>query len=184
MNRIGILVLTASLIGCSTSDYEPPREQPRSRPPIDAERASVSGVDLLPLPPADWWHQPIIAEAVRLTSDQMSALDKISRDQWDDIARLERDIMVAARDLRQVLDSNQPTSADIVAAGARLRGVRDALFDRQMQMLAAEREILSQQQWQTLQEQLQSRRSRRNQDELGPRRGGRGMGGRGRRPGF
>lgn len=182
MNRIGILVLTASLIGCATSDYEPPRDQARSRPPIDTERASVSGMDMLP--PADWWHQPIIAEAVHLTSDQMSALDKIARDQWDDIARLERDIMVAARDLRQVLDSNQPSSTDIVSAAQRLRALRDTLFDRQVEMLAAERQVLSQQQWQTLQDQLQSRRSRRNQDELGPRRGGRGMGGRGRRPGF
>jgi hypothetical protein len=92
-------------------------------------------------------------------------------------------MMVAMRDVRSVLDANQPSTADIVTAGQRLRTLRDTLFDRQIQMLAAERAILTQSQWQTLQQQLQARRSQRRQDNGYPRRGGRGMGGRGRFPG-
>jgi Spy/CpxP family protein refolding chaperone len=137
------------------------------------------------LPPGDWWHQPMIADAVKLTAEQMAALDKITSDQADQIARMERDSMVAVRDLRTSLEASRPSEADIIAAGQRLRSLRDALFDRHLQMLAAERAILSLDQWQTLQQQLQERRSQRNQDQGYPRRGGRGgMGGRGRWPGM
>ncbi len=187
MNRLGILVLTATLVACSTSDYDQPNDPPRGRPPMGGQgtytagRTPIGALDMLP--PDDWWHQPLIAEAVNLSSEQMAALDKISRDQGDDIARLDRDTLVAVRDLRQLLDSSQPAGSDIVAAGQRIRSLRDTLFDRQLQKLADERLLLSQRQWETLQQQLQSRRSQRNQD-YGPRRGGRGMGGRGRWPGF
>ena len=147
-----------------------------------AARVSTSGLDMLP--PADWWHQPSIANGVNLTPDQYAALDKIAADQRDEVARMERDSTVGVRDLRQVLDSNQPSTDDIMAAAQRGRALRDNLFGRQVQMLAAERQVLSQQQWQTLQQQLQSERSQRRENG-NPRRGGRGgMGGRGRWPGF
>ena len=160
------------------------RPQPRGRGPMagDVYRASTTDLDLLP--PADWWHQPSIAGAVNLTPDQYAALDKIAADQRDEVARMERDSTVGLRDLRQVLDSSQPSSADIMAAAQRLRALRDNLFDRQVRMLAAERQVLSLQQWETLQQQLQSVRSERGDRSGYPRRGGRGMGGRGRWPGF
>ncbi len=188
MKQLTIALLALVLAACAATDNDQPVYSPRSRPPMDGSdggfggpRPMAGGLDMLP--PADWWHQPMIADAVRLSTDQMAALDKIYRDQGDDIARLDRDMMVATRDIRTVLESNQPSTADIVAAGARLRSLRDTLFDKQVQMLAAERTILTQDQWQTLQQQLQQRRSQRDQN-YGPRRGGRGMGGgRGRWPG-
>ena len=145
---------------------------------MDARPAGAAGLDMLP--PADWWHQPMLADAVRLTADQITALDKIPA---DDSSRLERDMMVAMRDVRSVLDSKQPTNDDIVTAGQRVRALRDSLFDKQIALLSAERTILTQDQWQTLQQQLQDRRAQRRQDNGYPRRGGRGMGGRGRFPG-
>jgi Spy/CpxP family protein refolding chaperone len=174
MKHLSIFALTVLFVACAT-DNDQPVYSPRNGPPPVA-------VALDMLPPADWWHQPMIADAVRLTSNQIAALDKIASDQ-DDITRLDRDMMVATRDVRSVLDSNQPSTADIVAAGQRLRTLRDTLLDRQIQMLAAERAILTQSQWQTLQQQMQERRSQRRQDNGYPRRGGRGMGGRGRYPG-
>jgi Spy/CpxP family protein refolding chaperone len=186
MKHLAIAVLLFAA-ACSSSDNNQPVYSPRNRPPADgggmpaANRPMAGGLDMLP--PADWWHQPILVDAVKLTADQMAALDKVARDQADEIARLERDSMVAVRDLRTSLESNQPVAGDIIAAGQRLRSLRDTLFDRQLQMLAAERQILSLDQWQTLQQQLQERRSQRNQDQGYPRRGRGGMGGRGRRPG-
>ena len=180
MKRLAIVIFLFAA-ACSSSDNDQPVYQPSRRPPI-APRATEVALDMLP--PGDWWHQPMIADAVKLTADQMTALDKVASDQADQIARMERDSMVAARDLRTSLESSRPSEADIIAAGQRLRSLRDALFDRQLQMLAAERQILSLDQWQTLQQQLQERRSQRNQDQGYPRRGGRGgMGGRGRWPG-
>ena len=184
-----LAVTTFALVACSTSDYDQPQPRRGNWPGPNSgdgtfarARTTTGGLDMLP--PADWWHQPQIVTPLNLSADQFKALDKIASDQADEIARLDRDSMVAVRDLRQLLEASQPISADIVAAGERLRGLRDALFDRQVQMLAAERQVLTLQQWDTLQTQLQSRP--RGTDNSGyPRRGERGgMGGRGRRPGF
>src|SRR5207244_1639902 len=112
-------------------------------------RFAGGGLDMMP--PPDWWHEPSIANPVNLTPDQYTMLDKIAADQRDEVARMDRDSTMGTRDLRQVLDSNQPSTNDIMAAAQRLRALRDNLFDRQMQMLAAERQVLSQQQWQNLQ---------------------------------
>jgi len=185
MKRFAILIPTLLFFACASSDDDMRRPSPRPdgpSPVAQSMRPATGGLDMLP--PPDWWHQPMLTDAVHLTADQMSALDKIATDQADDIARLDRDSMVAVRDLRTLLDSNQPATSDIVGAGQRLRSLRDTLFDRQVQMLAAERQALTLDQWQTLQQVLQERRSQRMQDQGYPRRGGRGMGGgRGRWPG-
>jgi len=190
MKRFAILLaITTLAISCSSSDYDQPGYSPRGRPmdgggdggTFAANRPMAGGLDMLP--PADWWHQPMIADAVKLSADQMTALDKIAQDQGNDASRIETDMTIAVRDLRTLLNSNQPSQNDIVAAGQRIRQMRDSMFDKQLQMLAAERSVLTLDQWQTLQQQLQQRRQQRNQEGY-PRRGGRGMGGRGRWPGM
>jgi Spy/CpxP family protein refolding chaperone len=185
-----LAVTTLAIVACSSSDYDQPQPRRGNWPGSDngdgtfARARTTPGV-LDMLPPPDWWHDPQIATPLNLSSDQYAALDKIATEQADPIARLDRDSMVAVRDLRQLLESNQPASADIVSAGQRLRGLRDALFDRQVQMLAAERQVLTLQQWETLQAELQSRPRGTDSNRGYPRRGGRGgMGGRGRWPGF
>jgi Spy/CpxP family protein refolding chaperone len=183
-----LAVTTVVLVACSSSDYDQPQPRRGNRPEGDGTyaRARTTPGVLDMLPPPDWWHDPQIATPLNLTADQYAALDKIGTEQADPIARLERDSMVAVRDLRQALESNQPAAADIVSAGQRLRGLRDALFDRQVQMLAAERQVLTLQQWETLQAQLQSRPRGTDSNRGTQRRGGGrgGMGGRGRWPGF
>ena len=194
MKRLAILAFATLLLATCASDNDQGGYSPRGRPmggggyggdggTYVAQRPTGAGLDMLP--PADWWHQPMLADPVKLSADQMTSLDKIAQDQGNDASRIETDMTIAVRDLRTQLDSSQPSSADIVTAGQRIRALRDSLFDRQLQMLAAERTVLTQQQWQTLQNQLQQRRSQRNMDNGYPRRGGRGMGGgRGRGPGM
>jgi hypothetical protein len=150
-------------------------------------RAEGAGDGLEMMPPSDWWHDPRISVAVNLTPDQASSLDRISNDQSAEIAKLERDSMVASRDLRQAVESSQPAAADITGAGQRLRGIRDALFDRRVQLLASERTLLTQQQWTALQNAIAASRNRDsdrpNRGGYGGRGGRGGMGGRGRFPG-
>jgi Spy/CpxP family protein refolding chaperone len=135
------------------------------------------------LPPPSWWRDDRIAGAVNLTTDQVASLDKVYSEQGDDIARLINDSQVAVRQLRDSLALDQPKSEDIGSAGQRLRTLRDDIFDRQLRMLAAERLLLSTQQWTALQNALQNARSQRQ--ERGGYPGGRGRGGRGgRRPGW
>jgi Spy/CpxP family protein refolding chaperone len=130
------------------------------------------------LPPAQWWHDPQIAAAVSLSNDQFATLDKIAKEHEDEIARLERDSATAARDLRTLLDTETPSSPDIVTAAMRLRAIRDSAFEHQAQLLAAERALLTKQQWQSLQSAMQSERQDRRDSGNGSRgrRGGRGGG--------
>lgn len=181
MKRLAFLALAVLAVACSSSDSDQPYS-PRGRMAGDggqfaASRPVAGGLDLLP--PPQWWHEPLIAGPVNLTNDQIAALDKA--DQSDEIEKIGRDTVALTHDLREMLDSNQPGHDDIVASGERLRALRDSMFDRQIKMLADERTILTQQQWQTLQSQLQQRRT--NQNQAYPRRGGRGFGGGRRWPG-
>jgi hypothetical protein len=190
------LALIAVVFAACTSDMDdrdrrPPQGYPGGaggdRGGFARARAEGAGDGLELMPPSDWWHDPRISVAVNLTADQVASLDRISHDQSEEIAKLERDSMVAARDLRQTVESNQPAANDITGAGQRLRGIRDALFDRRVQLLASERTLLTQPQWTALQNAMSASR---NRDTDRPNRGGNGgrggrggMGGRGRFPG-
>jgi hypothetical protein len=191
---LALSLLTLALMTC-TSDTDDTDRRPRSYPGGgDGQRrgsfarAGGEGDGLETMLPSEWWRDPQISVAVNLTGDQTASLDRISHEQSEEIAKLDRDSMVAARDLRQVADSNQPSAADITGAGQRLRGIRDALFDRRVELFAAERTLLTQQQWTALQDALSASRNRNNdrpnRDGGNRGRGGRGgMGGRGRFPG-
>lgn len=188
-----LTLLTIVFMSC-TSDTDDRDRGPRSypgagegggRPGGFARAGAGDGLDTMP--PADWWHDPKISVAVALSAGQMASLDRISHEQAEDIAKLERDSMVAARELRETFDGSQPGAAEIVAAGQRMRGIRDALFDRRVRMFADERTLLTQQQWQTLQQQIAANnrpdRGERGNGGRGGRGGRGGMGGRGRFPG-
>ena len=189
-----LLLLPLTFLACQSTDDEAPSPRGRGRGGYGGNgdgdggmmraRATTSGLDLLP--PSDWWRDPQLANAVNLSTDQVAALEKISKDAGDEAEKLDRDAGVAVRDLRTMLESDKPAEGDIIAAGNRIREMRNSLFDRQLKMLAAERVVLTKQQWQTLQDQLQSQRMdrRRGGDRGGyPGRGGfPGRGG--RRPGW
>ena len=178
---VALLLLASSC----TNGYDTPPQLPPTRGEGMAERerprmrGGASSLEVLP--PSDWWHDDAMAKAVSLTGDQLSQLDKISATKGEDVARLERDGMIAIRDLRQALDLAQPSNEDIASAGHRVRELRASLLDHQVELLAAERLVLSQQQWRMLEDQLQQQsRPQRDRGNM-PGGRGRGMGG-GRRP--
>ncbi|HET7434862.1 MAG TPA: hypothetical protein VFN10_09155 [Thermoanaerobaculia bacterium] len=181
VSALALVVLAA----CASSGGDEPQ---RDTPPPSYRRGapgSGAGMEML-LPPSRWWHDPQIAEPVNLTNDQIVALDKLGADE-DDIEKLERDTMLAVRDFRRTV--GESPSADILAAGRRTRELRDTLFDKQVAFLAAQREVLSVEQWKRLQDAIEAQRApfRRNDGMRGGARGGwgggrGGRGGGGRRP--
>ena len=181
MKRLSMLVALLLLAACSSSDYDEPAQGrgPESRmPPARGEMRGVADTVLGPMPLDNWWHDPQLAEPLALTADQYSSLDRIQAQQGDEIARLQRDSMVALRDFQQSLTSEKPMADDIVTAGDRVRSLRDKILERQVRLIAAERIVLTNDQWQKLQQQLRENRDdwRQNRNIPGGRggRGGRG----------
>jgi hypothetical protein len=173
------ILLCFLIAACSSAGYDDDdaRTPPRSVTPDDSISAQGAAGTLLP--PSDWWRQAELADRVKPTADQVSALDKLQTEQGDELTKLERDTVVAERDLRAALESEKPTTEEIMAAGGRVRTMRDDIFGRQLRMLAAERAILTREQWSALQDAIRMRRRDRMRDL-----GGRGPGGgRGAYPG-
>jgi len=185
MNRTALLVVVALAAACTSSDYDQPRnEGPRRGGGMMTPRVSADGTGLLP--PADWWHDPQLSGAVNLTADQYTALDTLSKNQPSDLDKLRRDVGMASRDLRTLRETDKPSQNDIMTAGNRVQSLRAEIYSRELHVLADERAILTQQQWMTLQRQLESQRSQERggygrDGGYGGRRGGRG--GWGRPPG-
>jgi len=181
------LVFLLLAVGCASDDEvgypggrrapDVPRQQP-------AARIGAGGLIEL-MPPDDWWHDPQIQVAVNLSSDQMKSLDAIGTKQQPDVVKMRQDSREVIRDLRSTLEQEHPQEADVIAAGERIRKLRDELFDRELRLLAAERDVLTKDQWTALQNALTTRRDEYRGDRgrggyPGGRRGGRG----GRWPGM
>lgn len=178
MKRTVFALALVVVVGCSSSDPYERRPQRMNRP------APVSDIDVVP--PPSWWRNYVIAEPLDLSNEQMQQLDRAAAEFGEqDIRQLQRDTLTAVRDLRAVLDSDRPLSNAIIEAGQRVRSLRNEISDRQLKLLAAERQILTREQWQKLQEQLSVERMPRDRMTDSPRRGRGGFGGRGpgRRPG-
>jgi len=178
-----LLIPLLLVVACATNDYDDPQPEPRGE--RIRMRGNLSSDDEL-LPPTDWWHSPHIAEAVNLSAEQMQQLDQLQSEHGEEIARLARDLTVVSRDVRNAVGQRQATASDIVAAGDRVAALRDQLYRRRIALLAAERAVLTYEQWTALQNQMEERIERRREN-FGPRMGGggrRGGGGRGRRPGW
>ena len=178
MKRSLLTLLIIAATACSTTDddYAPPR---RDMPRRDSSaRIAAAGGLVELLPPEQWWHDPQISVGVNLSNDQMRSLDEISAKQQPEIERLRDDSRAIVRDLRSALEEER---GDVIAAGQRIRKVRDELFDREVAYLAAQRAVLTREQWTALQNALQEQRQeqRFNRRDRSPG----GFGGRGGRRG-
>src|ERR1700716_1988205 len=102
--RFGVVFVLA-LMACSSYDAPPDRTPPRGGDGgYRRTAARDSGPMLLDVVPDDtWWRDPYVSAPLNLTSDQFIALDRIANDQRDEIDRIQRDLPIAARDLRGAL---------------------------------------------------------------------------------
>src|SRR5262245_15095097 len=115
MKRIGLTLLTAIvLVSCATSDDEPQPQYPRrggggrggyGGETREAPQAGLLGV----LPPPNWWHDPQVSTAVKLSDSQFTSLDAIAKDHQTEMDRLRMDTTAAERDLRLLLTADKLT---------------------------------------------------------------------------
>jgi len=194
MKRISLALLAVVVLAsCASSDDEPQQQYPRrggggrgmpgggyGGETREAPQAGLLGM----LPPSNWWHDPQISTAVKLSDSQFTALDGIAKDHSSEIDKLRMETTAAERDLRLLLVADKPTASDIVTAGERVKTDRTQMLDHEVRMLADERALLTKEQWTALQDALRDERQdfRGNRGGYGP--GGMGRRGGGRRPGF
>jgi Spy/CpxP family protein refolding chaperone len=179
MKRIAVLLLLLFAIGCATDDdfNEPRRGRGGDRGDGGdyQPRPAMAAGELVP--PARWWRDPQISAALNLSPDQFQRLDAIDARDSAELERLTHEAANAQRDFRLLLDAENPAESDLVAGGQRLRDARDRLLALQVRTLAAQRAVLTRDQWRALQSAFQNERRGERQQ-----RGGYpgGMGGRGR----
>lgn len=154
-----LLLASIALAGCASYNlppepYREPYPEPHREPERDERverprRVAASAIGL----PSSWWRDARLAEPLALSSDQYQRLEALSGEQ-EEIDRLEEDAQRATRELHDALQAKSATSPGILAAGKRVRELRDTLLDRQIALLAAQREILTDAQWAALQDAL------------------------------
>jgi hypothetical protein len=175
-----LLLALLTLAACATYDSPPepyPDSQERGAERVERPRRAAAPDLALP---SSWWRDPGLAEPLALSSEQFQRLDALGTQQ-DEADRLERDAAAAARELRNALQERDATPSEIQAAGKRLRELRDTLLDRQITLLAAQREILTWSQWDALQDAIANEWRERGAESRPRMRGRGGFGG--RRPG-
>ncbi len=178
-HTLSLLIVLPLVVACTTTP--PPRDDQDSRRGARTEGGGALGMLSLP---ASWWRDIHLTESLHLTADQVARLDALAP-RHAQVSSLERDTLVAMREVRTALDAGDATSASVVAAGNHLRELRSSLLERQIALLGDQREVLTIDQWTLLQRELaEDLRPMRREGMRG--RGGRGPGGRRggeRRPG-
>src|SRR5438874_3682538 len=138
MKKVVLALLIAALVtACATSDDERQPRYPQrggGRQPM-RDAAPQSG-SLGLLPPPNWWHDPQISTAVKLSDAQFTALDAIAKDHQTEMDKLRMDTTAAERDLRLLLTADRPTAGDIVTAGERVKTDRGQMIEHEVRMLA------------------------------------------------
>jgi hypothetical protein len=174
MKQLSVLFLMTFFLACSSADVPDRRDRELASDGESRMRADQSATQQI-LPPTNWWHNERLANEIEVTADQVRALDNAVAGQMQEMARLETDARDAMRELRAKLEADDAITSDIAAAGQRLRDARNALLDRQIAMVAAERQVVTAKQWKALDAALQEQRSRRGRDDnFRGRRGNRG----------
>lgn len=177
--RKATLLLSLLLTACSTVDDDTPVLGPTQGPMRDRARAGEmrrgAGGLLEMLPPARWWRDVHLAEGVDLTGEQIARLEEIYAGN-DEAMRLVRDRRDAMEAIEDTLERDRPAPEEITAAARRLREIDDALFERQLRTLIDVRQVLSQRQWERLEDNLEEDRRPMRMREGSGRDGGFGGG--------
>ena len=190
MRLLGSLALLLALAGCASDSpsARPGRDDGYGGRRPDAGRASEvreGGEVAAMLPPGNWWQNERFAAVLNLTDAQKRRLEDLDASSAPSLADYRRIAGQAQRDLATLLDSDHPSTADILIAGSRIRDARDKASDAEIRHIADVRDVLSHEQWLALENQMRAMRDqsrdRGQQNGRGRRGGFGGMGG--RRPG-
>lgn len=160
-----LIPLAFLLAGCVTAD-------PYDRAPMRRHAPVVPGLEMMP--PPEWWRDAELAREIRLTGDQRDQLRELYASHANELETINSDTAEASRELRRLLDDETFSTDEIEEAAQQVKSLRDTAFEQQLQLLLEQRRVLTQDQWEELQDILDIRRnySRWRDDPYGRRIGG------------
>ena len=97
-----------------------------------------------------WWKNPEIAQKLHLSDEQVQKLDKLAEDHQLQEIDLRADLEKQETILHSQMESNTPDEARILAQVDKVSQARGALAKSRVELVLAERRILSVEQAQTL----------------------------------
>ena len=106
------------------------------------------------LPPGKWWRRPDIIQTLSLTDEQQDKLDAIFRGAAGDLIDMKAEMDKGTIALRGELDKPQLDRAAIRTIAQRINAARSKKFERELMMLVDMRAVLSDQQWNTMRNEL------------------------------
>lgn len=106
------------------------------------------------LPPGKWWRRPDIVQTLGLTDEQQDRLDAVFRAAANDLIDAKAEFDKATIALRGELDKPQLDRNAIRAVTQRINQARSRRFDREVMMLVDMRAVLTDQQWNTMRNEL------------------------------
>jgi Spy/CpxP family protein refolding chaperone len=137
--------------------------------------------DFNPLPPGKWWENERLTKEIGLTKEQQSKIHDVVYEHAMGMINLNAAVKRAELELGDLVDRPDFEAKAIRTAFTTFQQSRQTLETSRFEMLLSVRQILSNEQWQRLQE--LRRRFKMNHPEMqnNPRRGGPSEGGRNRR---
>jgi Spy/CpxP family protein refolding chaperone len=104
------------------------------------------------LPPGKWWENERVAERVGLSDEQKSQIGELVFAHARKMIDLKADVDLAGLDLAEVVGQREFNPDAVRTAYAAFQASRHKLENERFEMLLAVRQVITYEQWQTLQE--------------------------------
>ncbi len=128
--------------------------------------ASLAAAQEFNLPPGKWWENERLAAAIDLTDDQRAEIRELVYGHAHRMIDLKADVQKSELELANLVMNSDFEPAEAREAFAGLQKARQALDMERFEMLLGVRALLTDEQWQKIQE--IRRRFRENRDREGP----------------
>jgi len=122
-----------------------------------------------PLPPGKWWENEKLAEEIELTQEQQEAIHDVVYQHVMGMIDLNATVKRAELELGELVDNPKFNADAVRAAFNTFQQSRQALETSRFEMLLSVRQILSNEQWQKLQEMRRKFRKDHRDMRGGPR---------------
>ena len=119
------------------------------------------------LPYGKWWHRPVVAEKLKLTSEEKHRLDELFLNSKRRMIDLRHGVQKERFELETILESPDFDESAFVERGDKWRHARMVLMAERLKLLGEVRKMLGQDRFRTLTREAQRHRHQRRLGRMG-----------------